>query len=71
MEAGTTLAQRTQLNARAALVGRHRFGGDPGSGYRIEPPPDISPRRLISRLEGRMIRVAKDGIQAIMQSSRR
>jgi hypothetical protein len=23
--------------------------GDPGFGYRIEPPPDISPRRLISR----------------------
>jgi hypothetical protein len=45
--------------------------GDPGSGYRIEPPPDISPRRLISRLEGRMIRVAKDAIQGIMQSSRR
>ena len=41
------------------------------AGYRIEPPPDISPRRLISRLEGRMIRVAKDAIQAIMQSSRR
>jgi len=34
-------------------------------------PPDISPRRLISRLEGRMIQVAKDAIQAIMQSSRR
>ena len=37
----------------------------------LPDPVTGSSLRLVSRLEGRMIRVAKDNIQAIKQSSRR
>jgi hypothetical protein len=70
-EADLVPLQPRDLNVLAMGWRRKTSTEESPKGAEIPDPVTGSSLRLISRLEGRMIREAKDGIQAIRQSSRR